>query len=150
MERIMKRRALLGVFVLFAAVILSGCAEKRKEVTITGTVSVAGKPVDGGMIQFIPVSQDSFEGGGIIDKGKFTATVPYGELSVRFRGNEYLQKDANGNPLGGKDETGPDGMRTYTPPPSRQMIPDRYWFNSEVKVTVQTGKEPFDFNLEAK
>jgi hypothetical protein len=147
----MQKKKLLPLFVaLVFAVALTGCAKKRNEITITGTVSVAGKPVDGGMIQFLPVNKDSFEGGGIIDKGKFTATVPFGELYVRFRGNEYLKKDADGNPLGGKDEVDKDGMRTYTPPPSKQMIPDRYWFNSEVKVTVTTGKEPFDFNLENK
>jgi hypothetical protein len=147
----MPKKILLLLFItLILAVVLTGCAKKRQEVTITGTVSVAGKPVDGGMIQFLPVDKNSFEGGGIIDKGKFTATVPYGELYVRFRGNEYLQKDADGNPLGGKDEVDKNGMRTYTPPPSKQMIPDRYWFDSEVKVTVKTGKEPFDFNLESK
>ncbi|MDR3197135.1 MAG: hypothetical protein LBU34_04630 [Planctomycetaceae bacterium] len=146
----MQKKILLFLFLpAILAVVLTGCAEKRQEVTITGTVSVAGKPVDGGMIQFLPADKNSFEGGGIIDKGKFIATVPYGDLYVRFRGNEYLQKDADGNPLGGKDEI-VNGMRTYTPPPSKQIIPDRYWFNSEVKVTVKTGKEPFDFNLEGK
>jgi hypothetical protein len=147
----MQKKTLLPLFAaLMLVVALIGCTKKREEVTIIGTVSVAGKPVDGGMIQFLPVNKNSFEGGGIIEKGKFTATVPYGEFYVRFRGNEYLQKDADGNPLGGKDEVDKDGMRTYTPPPSKQMIPDRYWFDSDVKVTVKTGNELFDFNLENK
>jgi hypothetical protein len=146
----MQKKTLLTLFVslMFAAVLI-GCAKKRQEITITGTVSVEGKPVDGGIIQFLPTDNNSFEGGGIIDKGKFTAIIPYGDFYVRFRGNEYLKKDADGNPLGEKDEV-VGGVRTYTPPPSRQMIPDRYWFNSEVKITVKTGKEPFDFNLESK
>jgi hypothetical protein len=147
----MTSKNFIGICLLLAFVCdLTGCTPKRSEVTITGAVSVAGKPVDSGMIQFIPVAQDSFEGGGIIKDGKFTATVPFGELYVRFRGNEYLKKDAQGNPLGGKDEVDKDGMRSYTPPPSKQMIPDRYWFGNEVTTTVKTGKEEFKFELEAK
>ncbi|MDR1491397.1 MAG: hypothetical protein LBT05_01555 [Planctomycetaceae bacterium] len=146
----MKKNAILICSLLLFTILPTGCAKKRTEVTITGTVTVAGKPVDSGMIQFIPVNQDSFEGGGIIANGKFTATVPYGELHVRFRGNEYLKKDAQGNPLGGKDETDKDGMRSYTPPPTRQMIPDKYWFGNEATTTVITGKEEFNFDLEAK
>jgi hypothetical protein len=144
------KKILLLFLITTLVIAFIGCAKKRKEVTITGTVSVDGKLVDGGMIQFIPVNKDSFEGGGLIDKGKFTAIVPYGELNVRFRGNEYLQKDADGNPLGGKNEVDKDGMTNYIPPPSKQIIPDRYWFDSDVKITIKTGKEPLDFNLESK
>lgn len=130
---------------------LIGCGSNRKEVAITGTVKVEGKPVDGGTIQFIPVNKDSFEGGGIIKNGTFKATVPYGEMLVKFRGVEYVEKDADGNPLGGKIITDAEGVPVnVVDPPAKRLIPDRYWFNSDVKVTVKTGKEPFDFDLKAK
>ncbi|MDR3108909.1 MAG: hypothetical protein LBU65_04365 [Planctomycetaceae bacterium] len=147
----MLKYRLLIIFVLTLVFANAGCGNKKKDVTITGTVTVAGKTVDRGMIQFIPVNQNSFEGGGLITNGKFIATVPYGELNVRFRGTEYLQKDAQGNPLGGKSERDEaSGQTVETMPPVKQIIPDKYWFESDVNVTIKTGKETFDFNLAEK
>ncbi|MCL2623624.1 MAG: hypothetical protein FWD31_08170 [Planctomycetaceae bacterium] len=136
-----------GILLVFVA----GCTNKKKEVTIQGTVTVEGKTVDGGTIQFIPVSQDGFEGGGLISQGKFTAIVPYGEMLVKFRGIEYEQKDADGNPLGGqivKDDQG--RAVNVIDPPAKRLIPDRYWTNSDVKVTVESAKQKFVFDLKAK
>ena len=135
------------VFLLFAG----GCTRsQKKEITIEGTVTVEGKVVDGGMIQFIPVNQSGFEGGGLISNGKFKATVPYGEVRVRFTGTEYLQKDADGNPLGGRTEKDASGMVTIVDPPAKRIIPERYWTNSDVIVTVESAKQEFNFDLKAK
>ncbi|MCL2120098.1 MAG: hypothetical protein FWH27_16900 [Planctomycetaceae bacterium] len=145
----MKTKALM--LVLLFLVFATGCSgKKKKEVTIQGTVTVAGKAVDAGLIQFIPVNQDGFEGGGLIRNGKFTATVPYGEMRVRFQGNEYEKKDAEGNPLGGEVKTDANGMVTVIDPPSRRIIPDRYWKDSDVRVTVENAKQKFDFDLDAQ
>lgn len=138
---------ILVVFLFFFV----GCGSKKQEVSITGTVKVNGKPVDGGTIQFVPVNKDTFEGGGLITNGTFKATVPYGEMLVKFRGIEYLEKDADGKPLGGNVVTNEQGgVVSVSNPPSKRIIPDRYWFNSDVHVTVKTGKEPFDFDLDAE
>jgi len=138
------------IFFLTFLVLAAGCTRKKNEVTIGGTVTVEGKMVDGGTIQFIPINQDGFEGGGLISKGKFTATVPYGEMLVRFRGIEYEQKDADGNPLGGRTTEDAHGMVTVIDPPVRRIIPDRYWTASDVSVTVSSAKDTFDFNLKAE
>jgi len=139
--------------ILFLAffVLVVGCTSQKKEVTIEGTVTVEGKTVDGGMIQFIPANQGGFEGGGLISKGKFTATVPYGEMLVRFRGVEYEQKDADGNPLGGQIVQDEQGRAVNViDPPAKRLIPDRYWTNSDVKVTVKSAKDSFNFDLKAE
>ena len=136
---------------LVLLVVATGCTSKKKEVTIEGTVTVEGKTVDGGTIQFIPVSQDGFEGGGIIKNGRFKATVPYGEMRVRFRGIEYEQKDAEGNPLGGQVITDDQGRPVNAvDPPARRLIPDRYWTDSDVRVTVEGTKKEYHFDLDAK
>ena len=140
------------LLVFLVVAVVTGCSgNQRKEVTIEGTVTVEGKIVDGGTIQFVPVNQEgSFEGGGMILKGKFTATVPYGEMLVRFRGVEYEQKDADGNPLGGSSGVDASGMAFVIEPPARRLIPDRYWFDSDVTVTVESAKQQFNFDLKAQ
>ena len=141
------------VVLTFLGILLaaSGCTSQKKEVTIQGTVTVEGKTVDGGTIQFVPVNQDGFEGGGLISKGKFTATVPYGEMLVKFRGVEYEQKDADGNPLGGQILTDDQGRPVnVVDPPARRLIPDRCRIDSDVKVTVKSAKQKFDFDLDAQ
>ena len=140
----------IAIVVLLFLAVVAGCQNKKKEVTIEGTVTVAGKAVDAGLIQFIPVKQDGFEGGGLIKNGKFKATVPYGEMKVRFHGSEYEKKDADGNPLGGEVKTDASGMVTIIDPPTRKLIPQRYWENSDVKITVENAKQKFDFDLDAK
>ena len=149
LKEVMKTKALMCFLVLF--IFVAGCQKKKKEVTIEGTVTVEGKAVDAGLIQFIPVSQDGFEGGGLIQDGKFTATVPYGEMRVRFQGNEYEKKDADGKPLGGQIVTDDEGRPVNViDPPSKRLIPERYWKDSDVRVTVESAKQKFDFNLDAK
>lgn len=145
----MKTNVYLGLLIFL--VVFIGCTSKKKEVTITGTVTVEGKTVDGGTIQFIPANQGGFEGGGLISKGKFTATVPYGEMLVKFRGIEYEKKDSEGNPLGGREVKDDQGRTVnFIDPPARRLIPDRYWTDSDVKVTVESAKQKFDFDLKAK
>ena len=146
----MNKRRIVTILLVLCIGFIAGCGSKKNEVTIRGTVKVAGKPVDAGIIQFLPVNKDTFEGGGNITNGTFEATVPYGEMVVKFRGVEYVKKDADGNPLGGeiiKNESG--ATVNYKDPPSKKLVPDKYWNNSDVRVTVEDAKQPFDFDLDA-
>jgi hypothetical protein len=107
--------------------------------TVSGEVTLNGRPLDQGIIRFVPVDGKSPTADAGITKGKFTATVPVGEMKVEITAPKVVGKD-----------------RMYDTADSPQvdvvteLIPPRYNVRTELKMTVRNGSQETSFQLRAK
>ncbi|NOY41117.1 MAG: hypothetical protein GXP26_04685 [Planctomycetes bacterium] len=125
--------------------LLSGCGDPGLEkVVVTGKVSYQGKPVQDGMLRFVPIEGTKGPvSGAIIKDGTYTAKaiggVPLGKLRVEIRG--FRKHD--GVPQG----EGPDVA--VRPGGREQYLPKKYNHQSELTVTIDsTGQQTRDFELQ--
>ena len=111
----------LVIVALLASIVGTGCSQKKKTTTVSGTVTYQGVPVSVGAIYFHG-SGDQVGMGTIAKDGSFTATdVPLGDervsLQVRDPGVYAQQLKQNGNGLD-PNEPAPGqsaGVRTIPP-----------------------------------
>jgi hypothetical protein len=61
---------------------VGGCTGDSQHGTVSGTVTLNGKPLKSGLIRFIPVGGQTASADATITDGKFTAIVPIGEKQV--------------------------------------------------------------------
>lgn len=104
-------RIVCGWFgVAFVATLVAfGCAEKKREVTVTGKITIDGEPIPMGTITFVAADGDTPTGGGVIKDGEYTASVPPGEKTVlvvgnRSAGQEPEYQDVPDSPMRDKYE----------------------------------------------
>lgn len=131
-----------SVFVFGIALTVAGCAKQGEweRVELQGEVTYAGQPVQKGQIRFIPadgsrgpITIDPIEGGTYSTQN--TGGVPIGTLRVEIAG--YDPEEYATAP------TGP-GSR-----PVRQLLPEKYNSQSELKITVDSNTpEELNFHLE--
>lgn len=69
----------IGLVACGLLVALTGCEPASSDVKVTGTVVVAGTPVEQGSITFLAEDDTGPTGGGVIKDGKFDALVPPGK-----------------------------------------------------------------------
>jgi hypothetical protein len=81
---IMTARRFRPTLVLAAAIIvLAGCSQETKKVTVNGTISYKGQPLESGIIQFVAADGGSYSAASIQPGGKFVMTdVVPGEVKV--------------------------------------------------------------------
>lgn len=126
--------------VLVGCIILtSGCGPESKMGTISGTVSVDGKPAENGSISFTPVDGMAQNSGAAIQQGKFTSQVPIGESKVEIRVPKVVGK-----------------KKLYDTPDSpeqeimAEVLPAKYNESTELRVTAAKGKNEKNFELSTK
>jgi hypothetical protein len=123
---------------LFMVLAIVGCAEPTTGV-VTGTVTVDGTPAKEGSIAFFPVDRKSSTAGAAIADGKYTATVPLGQMKVEIRvprvvGQKKLY-DTPDSPL---------------KPLMAESLPPKYNDASELTLDVQPGENQQDYELATK
>lgn len=69
---------------------LTGCGEKSDNVKVTGNVTVDGTPIETGAITFLAEDNAGPTGGGVINNGKFEASVPPGKKIVMVIGSKVV------------------------------------------------------------
>lgn len=133
-------RVTLSIVVII--VCLSGCGsnERWNKVIVSGDITYQGKPLELGRIRFIPsngsqgpITVEKVEGGRYTTES--TNGVPVGTLRVEITG--YDPEEYKNAP------TGPGA------PPVRQLLPDKYNRNSELKVSLEPepSTQTHDFDL---
>lgn len=66
-----------------AIVALAGCSQDTKKVTVDGTISYKGRPLESGILQFVSADGGSYSAASIQPGGKFVMTdVVPGEVKV--------------------------------------------------------------------
>jgi hypothetical protein len=139
----MRRRNWLNLAIwLGAAIIVAGCSRSEFDSTVSGTVTLDGKPLDLGFVCF------SREGGGNPAMGTIQ------------RGGSYILRTSNKTGLNaGKyrvivsaldTPNPPPGVRDTTPP--KQLVPEKYTNadTSRLQFDVAPGSNTFDINLKSK
>ena len=127
-----------GMFLAIAmlATISAGC-QPSNMATISGKVTLDGKPIENGTISFVPTDGNSSSAGTRITNGEYTLTLPLGTKRVEITASEVVGQRA----AYGADSPKVDVMRS--------MIPKRYNQESELSIDVKAGKSNHDFNLES-
>lgn len=134
MSRDLRACALAGLAVGLAAA--AGCGGQPKA-HVRGKVTLDGKPVAEGTIQFFPTGATGQTAAGTIKDGVYEAEASVGEMKVTISANEVVGK-----------------QKMYDTPDSptvdvlRQIIPAKYNTASELKVTLTDGtNEDVNFEL---
>lgn len=132
------KKPILSLALLALACGLVGCSDGNVG-TVTGTVHLDGKPLEGAMVTFYPqvAGSDAFDSAGT-SQGLTDANGEY-EL--------ILSRDAKGAMVGEHVvyiETQEEGGGDYGAG-RKEMVPKRYNSESELKVTVEPGHNTLDF-----
>jgi hypothetical protein len=131
--------------VIAAALFLAGGCEDDAggRQAISGSVTVKGKPVEMGMIEFIPVAGASMDGtyiksGAVIENGKYEIPKKKGLVPGRYK--VTMSAPDKHNKMGGDELPGPTSSRT-----SKDLIPPEFNLKSKLEVEVKKGPNNFDF-----
>lgn len=107
---------------------------------VTGTVTVDGKiPAEGSSITFFPTDGKSPSAGGLIEKGKYSASVAVGKAKVEIRAPRPMK--------GGKAkaEEGPSVGNLI-----EESLPAKYNDKSELTFEVKSGTNEKNWELSTK
>ena len=121
-----------------------GCGGS-KQAAVTGEVTLAGRPVEGGTINFIPAGDTTaLPAWGKIEAGRYSIPADQGPALGSNRVEiHWIRKTGR-------------KIRSVPPAPPGEMeekaevIPARYNSRSELEVQVQQGENTFDFKLESR
>jgi hypothetical protein len=132
----------LSLIILMLGSVLTGvvgCSGPTPAGTVNGTVTLDGQPLKEGVVRFVPVDGKSPTASAIVTDGKFTASVPLGEMRVEFSAPRIIGRhvvyDTPDSPV--VDEVA-------------ELIPSRFNTKSELKITVQKGDQGETFPLKSK
>jgi len=122
--------------------IVVGCSSDSR-LSVSGTVSFDGVPIQEGSIAFMPADGGGSGGTAAIIDGKYTARVSPGRMIVQI----YAQRDPTpaevqaqaNNPMGSSSMGGG--------PHQVQFIPKRYNEVSELRADIQQSQRDLDFAL---
>jgi hypothetical protein len=126
----------LCVAVCFAALV--GCSGRSNRGVVTGTVTFDGQPLKSGTIRFIPADGRTPTSDAIITDGKYRADVPLGEKRVSISAPKIVGK-----------RKAYDTLDSPTVDIVEELLPAKYNAQSELKLTVQAGKQSHDFELKS-
>jgi len=135
-------------YIVLGLVSVIGCGgEVDPTLQVSGTVTLNGKPVQHGDIEFGGKDNNGLRRGAMIVNGKYQ-TAPMqgllpGDYIVRIFSVPVQASSANSEALPGDEELGPAA--------SRDLIPPEYNMRSKQTVTVTTeGPNVFDFDINTK
>lgn len=140
----MKRMCGWGaLWLLLVLPVVIGCGGgKEGQMTVTGSVTLDGQPLESGRIIFMPKEKGSAtatSGGGKIENGKYEAEVSSGKMGVSIRASKDV-------PIENPSEE--DKARGLTTRPE-SIIPARYNDKSELEADVSSSSREFDFDLKS-
>jgi hypothetical protein len=127
-----------------AGALVSGCGGSGDRQPVEGTVTLNGKPVDGGMILFLPAEDNKGDAGkfnkahATIRDGKYALEAAdgpnTGKYKVQIVWNRKTGKQVPGDGPNMIDET-------------EQVVPLIYNAQSTVVVDIKSGKNTFNYEL---
>ncbi|MFH1924018.1 MAG: hypothetical protein ABIP48_29540 [Planctomycetota bacterium] len=138
----MIRRNLSWAPLAVLLVVIAGC-DGSNRAGVTGEVTLDGQPVEDGTISFVP--SGGAAAWGDIKGGRYSISAAegpgVGTSRVEIRWDRKTGKKSPAVP-----PAPPDTMIEET----EEAVPARYNAESELKAEVKSGKNTFDFKLEAE
>jgi hypothetical protein len=122
---------------LCALALVAGCQRGPEVGTVKGTITLDGKPVEGGIVRFVPADGNSQPADCVITGGAYTVTMPLGEKKVEI----FWAKSKSDAPI----DTANQGSEQIV-----QMIPQHYNTQTTLTYAVVKGEEQKDFALSSK
>jgi hypothetical protein len=126
---------------LAAAVLaISGCSQGPATGTVTGEVTLDGKPLPKGHLEFTPLDGEGQTGGIMIAEGKFSGPIPVAKMRVKIHAPK---------PSGKK-------YKAYDTPDSPweedvvEALPARYNDQSDMTLDVKRGSQTVKYELKSK
>lgn len=137
--------------VVFSTSILTGCGggstyEGPQRAEVLGTVTLDGKPVENGSINFQPRDQKNRPAGAVIAGGQYT--IPEGKGPNFGEYDVYISAKTEGEEVPEVDDEGePTGEITTN---SKELVPSKYNEETELKVTISESPQEESFELKSK
>jgi hypothetical protein len=130
---------LLAVLALCA---FAGCGNSQNRNEVTGDVTLGGRPVEDGIIQFAPLDGQGTGDGAQIVNGKYRIPVEKGLAPGKYRVSIYA-----GDGRSGAGDASPDSPYAGTKP-GKERVPANYTERSDlVREVTAGGPNKFDFNI---
>jgi len=115
-----------------------GCSQGPATGTITGEITLDGKPLPKGHLEFTPIDGQGQTGGIMIEDGKFSGQVPVAKMRVQIHGQKVVKGAYQAYP-GAPLE---DGVV--------ELLPARYHEKSDITLDVKRGKQDVKYDLQSK
>ena len=131
MTRSMQRIAFGFPFLVLGLLIISGCGGKGGGITVSGTVTLQGKPVEGVAVMLSPETGRPITGS-TDASGKFTLQAPAGSYKVA------ISKTKTRVPPGVDPEANPDAVTIEYLTPQKYASPMTSGLTLEVKPGMET------------
>jgi len=116
----------------------SGCSQGPATGTVTGEVTVDGKPLPKGHLEFMPLDGQGQTGGMIITDGKFSGQVPVAKMRVKIHGHKVVKGT----------------YQAYAgAPPEDDIVeglPAKYNDKSDITLDVKRGTQEVKYKLDSK
>jgi hypothetical protein len=130
--------------VLAAAVGLTGCGGGTNKKAVSGTVTWKSKPLETGMIRFLPAEAGGqTETGAVITDGKFDIPKEHGLLPGKYKVSISSPDPKSGQ---GPPDAAPGDRGGY---PAKERIAEKY--NAQTTLTAEVtadGKNQFEFQVD--
>lgn len=124
---------------LLVVFFVPGCGGTTSLATVNGTVTLDGKPLKEGLVTFVPIDGKGQPADGKIVDGKFSVAIKPGEVKVMFSAPKVVGKK--------KMYDTPDAP---TVDDVKELIPERYNAQSQIKLTVKGGTQSETYELQSK
>ncbi len=126
-----------------------GAGDELPRESVTGKVTVEGKPLASGTIQFQPASQaEGLAAGGTITDGEFSVPRAEGPVPGKYTVAIYSERESA---TSSAEETAPAAVRPRSRGEMAQLkgpIPPRYNLQTELTAEVKAGSpNSFSFDL---
>ncbi len=150
------RRRIRGLVLGLGGLIAAGCGggDGLPRRAVEGTVTYAGKPVEDGLIQFLPANASApgmVAGGAVIEQGKYAIEGEKGLVPGTYLVTISASPPPSspGTPLRTDNPTNPGEPPGPAPaPPPADLIPAKYNTQSKLTVEIKADGEPVDFKLD--
>jgi hypothetical protein len=124
---------------LFAALVGCGGSDGPPRYEVSGHVTLGGKPLPKGTIQFVPQGPPEIPGGATIENGDYTIAADRG-----LPEGEYLVRISSASETAAPVEEAPGDSSGVV---AKELVPPEFNVNSDKKVQVGPDK-PNEFNFD--
>ena len=137
------RRHALAFGLLAGLVALAGCSPADNRSEVSGAVTLGGRPLDDGVIQFAPLDGQPTGDGAQIVSGQYRIPKDKGLAPGKYKVSIYA-----GDGRSGAGDASPDSPYAGTKP-GKERVPPEYNKKSNVVREVKAG-EPMVFDFDIK
>jgi hypothetical protein len=127
---------------VFVATWVAGCSSGLPYGDVQGEVTLDGKPLDEGVVRFVPIDGKTPTASALIEGGKFSERVPVGSHRVEISSPKLPKGFTSSKQL--KRGTVDEGSAL------EELIPECYNTRSELRAEVKQGPNPVRFDLKGK